>query len=126
MPEHLYAKPIDTEYLDGRWIHPKVVEMMGVFDNGNSIGIPWRDINCNVVAITYRSKRDKTFYYEEGGAKLSELVYGLNIVVERGISRIAIVEAEIDAMTMMSNRVIAVGIGGARLNETQTDLIITS
>ena len=126
MPEHLYAKPIDTEYLDGRGIHPKVVEMMGVFDNGNSIGIPWRDINGNVVAIKYRSKRDKTFYYEEGGAKLSELVYGLNIVVERGISRIAIVEAEIDAMTMMSTGVFAVAIGGARFNEHQADLIIAS
>ena len=126
MPEHLYAKPIDTEYLDGRGIHPKVVEMMGVFDNGNSIGIPWRDINGNVVAIKYRSKRDKTFYYEEGGAKLSELVYGLNIVVERGISRIAIVEAEIDAMTTMSAGVFAVAIGGARFNEHQADLIIAS
>lgn len=126
MPEHLYAKPIDTEYLDGRGIHPKVVEMMGVFDNGNSIGIPWRDINGNVVAIKYRSKRDKTFYYEEGGAKLAELVYGLNIVVERGISRIAIVEAEIDAMTMMSAGVFAVAIGGARFNEHQADLIIAS
>lgn len=126
LPEHLYAKPIDTEYLDSRGIHPKVVELMGVFDNGNTIGIPWRDVHGDVVAIKYRSKSDKTFYYEDGGAKLSELVYGLDIVYKRQISRIAIVEAEIDAMTLMSVGTFSVAIGGARFNDYQADLIIAS
>lgn len=122
----LYAKPLDNEYLIARGIHPRVVEMNGVFDNGDNIGIPWRDLSGNVAAIKYRHKRSKYFWYADGGTALSDLVFGLDTVIKRGISRIAICEAEIDAMTWQSAGIMAVAIGGARFNDKQADMLVQS
>ena len=123
----VYAdRPLDTDYLPSRGIHPKVIELQGVFDNGNSIGIPWRDTNGNVRAIKYRSKKSKEFWYYGEGTPVGKLVYGLDTVIERGISRVAICEAEIDAMTWQSAGIYAIAIGGARINERQVDQIIAS
>ncbi|UBH21932.1 toprim domain-containing protein [Macrococcus armenti] len=124
--ENEYDKPIDTEYLIGRGIHPRVIEMNGVFDNGDNVGIPWRSTNGVVSAIKYRHKRSKYFWYAEDGKPLGELVYGLDIVIKRGIKRAVICEAEIDAMTWQSAGIMAIAIGGARLNEYQADMIVMS
>jgi len=120
------GKPIDNSYLIGRGIHPKVIEMNEVFDNGNSVGIIWRDTNGKVANIKYRMKSDKTFWYERGATPIKRLVYGLNHVIDRGIKRIVVCEAEIDAMTWQSAGIFAVAVGGASLNDFQADLIVAS
>lgn len=126
LPQHTYDKPIDNDYLIGRGIHPSVIKLQGVFDNGDHIGIPWRNMRGEVCAIKYRHKKSKYFWYEDDATPLARLVYGLDVVVKRGISRIAICEAEIDAMTWQSAGIYAVAIGGARFNEKQADMIVQS
>lgn len=117
---------LDTEYLPSRGIHPKVIELQNVFDNGKSIGIPWYDVNGQLSAIKNRSKTGKEFWYSSGSKPVGTLIYGLDTVIERGIKRVAIVEAEIDALTFQSAGVYAIAIGGARINERQADQIIAS
>lgn len=117
---------LDTDYLPSRGIHPKVIEMMNVFDNGNSIGIPWYRPDGQLAAVKYRHKERKDFWYEKGSVPIGELVYGLDIVIERGIKRAVICEAEVDAMTWMSAGIFAIAIGGARLNDRQADMILSS
>lgn len=119
-------KWLDSSYLDGRGIHPKVVELNEVFDNGNSIGIIWRDTNGRLATVKYRHKQSKIFWYEEGATPVNRLVYGLNHVIQRGIKRMVICEAEIDAMTWQSAGIFAVAVGGSTLNDFQADLIIGS
>lgn len=126
LPPAIYEKPLDTDYLVKRGVHPKVIELNGVFDCGDNVGIPWRDVNGNVAAIKYRHKRSKYFWYEGNATPLARLVYGLDIVINRQIRRAVICEAEIDAMTWQSAGIFAIAIGGARLNEYQADLIVMS
>lgn len=126
IPPEVYNRPSDGTYMRSRGIHPKVVEMMGVFDAGKAVGIPWKNAKGDVMAIKYRSKKNKAFYYETGGQPLRELIYGLDIVIERGITRAVICEAETDAMTHMSAGTFAIAIGGARFNAKQADMILAS
>ena len=117
---------LDTDYLPSRGIHPKVIEMMNVFDNGNSIGIPWCRPDGQVASVKYRHKEEKTFWYAADSVPIGDLVYGLDIVIERGITRAVLCEAEVDAMTWMSAGIFAIAIGGARLNDKQADMILSS
>lgn len=122
----VYKRPLDGTYMRSRGIHPKVVEMMGVFDAGKAVGVPWKNAKGDVMAVKYRSKTDKFFWYETGGQPLRELIYGLDIVIERGITRAVICEAETDAMTWQSAGIFAIAIGGARFNAKQADMILAS
>lgn len=126
IPKSAYDKPYDKEYLSSRGINQRVTEFHGVFDNGNSIGILWRNLNGDVCAVKYRNKHDKAFWYEKDGTPLSRLVYGLNVAMERGIKSVILCEAEIDALTWQSAGHYAVAIGGAWFNEYQRDLILMS
>lgn len=117
---------LDDDYLPSRGIHPKIIEMNDVRDVGDAVAMPWRDHRGRVSNIKYRHKRSKKFWYADGGVPLSKLVYGLDKVFERGIKKAFIVESEVDAMTIQSAGVYAVAIGGARFNDTQADLIISS
>lgn len=117
---------LDDVYLRSRGIHENIVKLHEVFDNGDSIGIIWRGLDGQIKAIKYRHKERKDFWYEKGGASLSELVWGIDVVLSRGIKTVVICEAEIDAMTWQSIGRYAVAIGGARFNEKQRDLIVQS
>lgn len=117
---------LDTEYLPTRGIHPKVIEMMSVYNKGNAIGIPWYSMDGRLSAIKYRRKDAKEFWYAKGSVPISELVYGLDIVVQRGITRAVICEAEVDSMTWMSAGIFAIAIGGARMNAKQADMVLSS
>ena len=55
--------------------------MNNVFDAGESIGIPWYDMNGRLAAVKYRKKEHK-FWYAKGSNSLSRLVYGLDKVVD--------------------------------------------
>lgn len=117
---------LDTEYLPSRGIHPKVVELQNVFSKGNAIGIPWYDLNGQLAAIKFRSKKGKDFWYAKGSKPISELVYGLDTVVQKGIEVAVICEAEIDAMTWQSAGRYAIAVGGSSFNEVQADQILSS
>jgi hypothetical protein len=125
-PEKYLGKPLDEKYLVERGIHPKVIELQGVFDGGNCVGIPWRDVAGNVRNIKYRMKRGKTFWYERNATPISRLVYGLDTVIKRRIKDVVICEAEIDAMTWQSAGIYAIAVGGTSFNHYQADMILQS
>lgn len=127
IPKEVYSdKKVDKEYLKSRGIVDKVVALNNVFDNGQSVGIVWRNLNHEVCAIKYRSKTNKVFWYEDGGTPLSRLLFALNYKDKFKTSTAIICEAEIDAMTWQSIGQFAIAVGGARFNEYQKDLILMS
>lgn len=127
LPESKFVdKPIDYEYLRGRGIHSKIIELQGIFDAGNAIGIPWRNSRGEILNIKYRLRQGKTFWYERGATPIRRLVYGLDTVIQRGITRVVLCEAEIDAMTWQSIGTYAIAVGGVGFNRYQADKIISS
>lgn len=127
VPTPVYeGKPLDTSYLIKRGIHPKIIELQGVFNAGNAIGIPWRNSRGDVLNIKYRLKQGKLFWYERCATPIRNMVYGLDTVIQRGITEVVICEAEIDAMTWQSAGVYAIAVGGVSFNRTQVDKIISS
>ena len=120
------GKPLDTSYLPRRGIHPKVIELQGVFDNGNSVGIPWRNSKGEVVNVMYRMKRGKAFWYEKGATPIRQLVYGIDTIVKRGITRVVVCEAPIDAMTWQSAGIYAVAVGGVNFTDRHRELLLKS
>src|SRR5690625_514092 len=71
-------------------------------------------------------KRGKSFWYEKGATPIRRLVYGLDTVLKRGIARVVICEAEIDAMTWQSMGTYAIAVGGVSFTEHQAEKIISS
>ena len=76
--------------------------------------------------VKYRLRRGKTFWYEKGATPIRRLVYGLDTVIQRGITRVVVCEAEIDAMTWQSMGTYAIAVGGVSFNKYQADKIISS
>ncbi|MGF7045744.1 DNA primase [Paenibacillus sp. DS2015] len=54
------------------------------------------------------------------------MIYGINVIYSKRITRAAIVEAEVDAMTLMSAGIPAIATGGTAFNEAKRDLILRS
>lgn len=125
-PSKYENKPLDDDYLVSRGIHPKIIELQSVFGTEDCIGIPWRDHQGNVLNIKYRHKERKDFWYTKSGTKVKHLVYGIDTVINRGITKAVVCEAEIDAMTWQSIGVYAIALGGSHINDTQADKIIAS
>lgn len=60
------------------------------------------------------------------GRPIREMVYGIDVVYRKRLTRAAIVEAEIDAMTLMSAGIPAIATGGSAFNGLKRDLIVKS
>lgn len=115
-------------YLTRRGISESVQRLMGVgYDrNSRAITIPWRNPDGTLGNVKYRRVNEKTFWYARGGRPIREMVYALDVVYKRKIKRAVIVEAEIDAMTLMSVGIPAIAVGGTAFNEYKRDLIVRS
>lgn len=127
--------PIDTEvnrsswdYLKGRGISTQVSGALRIsYDPARkAIVIPWFDAAGNLVAMKYRSTRDKKFWYAPGGRPISELIYGIDRVHKRQFKTVCVVEAEIDAMSLMTAGFPAVATGGAALGRAKIDVLRSS
>jgi DNA primase len=66
-----------------------------------------------LAAVKYRSTYSRVFWYEPGGRPIRELVYGIDVVYAKRIRQAAIVEGEVDAMTLMTAGIPAIATGGA-------------
>lgn len=131
-------KPLDEALLDKyKWRHPylerrgiseAVQRMMEVgYDRKRkAVSIPWRTPNGCLANIKYRSISSKSFWYEKGGWPIKTLVYGMHIVYERKIRKAVLCEAEIDAMTAMTNGWMGIAVGGGCLSDEQAEMIIRS
>lgn len=113
------------DYLQDRGISPQVSGALRIsYDPARkAIVIPWFDATGNLVAMKYRSTRDKKFWYAPGGRPISELIYGIDRVHKRQFKTVCVVEAEIDAMSLMTAGFPAVATGGAALGRAKIDVL---
>jgi DNA primase len=118
-----------SPYLGGRGISEDTQQTYEIgFDRKrNAVTIPWRDGSGRLCALKYRSTWSRAFWYEPGGAPIRNLVYGINIVYDKRAKSAAIVEGEIDALTLSSAGMPAIATGGAsNWNDTKRDIIVRS
>lgn len=118
----------DHPYLASRCITAGVQREMqtGYCPSKNAVTIPWFGPNGQLLNIKYRSVTGKKFWYVKGGRPIKELVYGIDYIYRHRCRRAAIVEAEIDALTLMSAGVPAVAAGGGVINKEKAAVIIRS
>ncbi|WNF07436.1 toprim domain-containing protein [Brevibacillus borstelensis] len=118
-----YAVP--HSYLSSRGISEDVQRMFrtGYSPRQRAVTIPWFNADGTLGNVKYRRVDEKTFWYVKGGRPIREMVYGLHIVYERGIRRVALVEAEIDAMYLWTAGVPAVAVGGSAFSEEKAELL---
>jgi len=117
-----------SPYLAGRGISEGVQRLMriGYDKQRRAITIPWFNPDGSLGNVKYRRTDSKTFWYAPGGRPIREMLYGINIAYERRIKRAAIVEAEIDALTLMSAGIFAIATGGTAFTAAKADLLLRS
>lgn len=117
-----------AEYLKRRGISDQIQRMFGVgFDpKSNAVILPWRLPDGRLANVKYRKTYGKAFWYERGGWPIRELLFGMDLIYSKQIRRAAIVEAEIDAMSMWTAGIPAVAVGGSTFNAFKRDVILRS
>jgi 5S rRNA maturation endonuclease (ribonuclease M5) len=128
-PLQVQGEELALDYLAGRGIANKVTAWAGVTDLGDRVAFHWYSPNGSVVAIKYRFKETKTFYYEKGGKRLNEQLYNIQRVYEKeDCTSMWVCEGEVDALSVESNvsRFVGVALGGASFSDKQRDLVIKS
>lgn len=118
----------DHPYLASRCISAEVQREMqtGYCPSKNAVTIPWFGPNGQLLNIKYRSVTGKKFWYVKGGRPIRELVYGIDYIYRYRCRQAAIVEAEIDALTLLSAGIPAVAAGGGVINKEKAAVIIRS
>lgn len=113
------------DYLQDRGISTKVSGALRVsYDPARkAIVIPWFSASGDLVAMKYRSVRDKRFWYSPGGRPISELIYGIDRVHKRRFKTVFVTEAEIDAMSIMTAGFPAIATGGAAIGRAKIDVL---
>lgn len=117
-----------SPYLKKRGIKDVVYRLMGIgYDpKSKSIVIPWFTPDGRLANIKYRRTDSKVFYYDKG-YPIRELVYGLNVIHDRNVKRAVLVEAEIDAMYVMSHGgIAAIAVGTSKLSDEKAEAIARS
>lgn len=113
------------QYLANRGINERTQRFMGVGYNkgGRSITLPWRYPDGVLANIKYRATEGKTFWYEQGAAPIRTIVYGIDKVYKHGLKRVAVCDAEIDALSWYTAGVPAIALGGSAVTEEKLDAI---
>lgn len=116
-------------YLSGRGISEAVQRLMcvGYDRKRNAVTMPWRSPSGALLNVKYRRVDSKIFWYERDAWPIREILYAIDVIYTRQIRRAAIVEAEIDALTLMSAGVPAIATGGSgNFNHTKAEMIARS
>lgn len=137
--ERKIYRPLDSAILDRyKWRHSYLGERsisepvqrlmrIGFDRERNAVVIPWFNPDGSVGAIKYRRVDTKVFWYERRGRPIREMLYGIDVVYARRLRKVALVEAEVDAMTLMSAGIPAIATGGATSwNAGKRDMIARS
>lgn len=131
-------KPLDLAILDDyRFRHPYLGQrgisetiqrlmQIGYCKRSRAVTIPWFNPDGSLGNIMYRSVSGKIFWYARGGRPISEMVYGIDVIYRYKIRSAIIVEAPIDAMSVMTAGFAAVAVGGTAFSDAKRDLIIRS
>lgn len=117
-----------SPYLGSRGISEDVQRLMSVgYDRQRrAVTIPWFNADGSLGNVKYRRTDSKTFWYASKARPIREMIYGIHIAYKQRIRRAAIVEAEVDALTLMSAGVFCIATGGTAFNEAKRDLILRS
>jgi hypothetical protein len=115
-------------YLERRCITEAAQRLMRVgYDrNRQAVTLPWFNPDGSLGNIKRRRVDSKAFWYESGARPIREMLYGIDVIYAQRIKRAAIVEAEIDALTLMSAGIPAIATGGSAFTEAKRDLILRS
>lgn len=118
----------DFTYLEGRGISEATQRRIGIkYDSKHdSVAFPWRHINGQLANIKYRNTQEKKFYYVKDGVSIRTLVFGLDIVYNEGIRKVAVCEAEVDALSLWEVGLPAVALGTSSMSPEQAELILKS
>ncbi|WP_178023062.1 toprim domain-containing protein [uncultured Paenibacillus sp.] len=133
-PKPLDITPLDrystqtSDYLTNRGISPDVQALFrtGYDPQSRAITIPWLDAAGRLMTVKYRTTYAKRFWYAKDGVPVRDLIYGIDVIYAQGIRKVAIVEAELDALVLWTMGMPAIATGGAAFNEKKRDLILRS
>lgn len=108
-----------SPYLGKRGISERTQRRFGVgySHRKRAVTLPWRDEKGRLVTIKFRSVAGKRFWYDPP-ADRSALWYGLH-AIQRNSRRVAIVEAEVDALSVWDVGVDCIAIGGNQPTKAQ-------
>ncbi|NGQ95450.1 toprim domain-containing protein [Brevibacillus sp. SYP-B805] len=124
-PRILNAWDCEHPYLCLRGISPEVQKEMRVgYDiKRKAITIPWFLPDGSLGNVKFRRVDSKAFWYVKGGWPIRELVYGIDAIYRKRAKVAVLVEAEIDAMYVMTAGFPAVAVGGALFSEEKAEVI---
>ena len=116
------------DYLIKRGIDPRVMRAMrcGYDPESRSVTLPWFSPKGDLVNIKYRRIDSKFFWYtpiREGAPPIRSHLYGIDVIHRKGCDAAVIVEAEIDALYVMSAGYPAVAVGGSKFSKEKAGLI---
>lgn len=100
--------------------------LVGYDKEHEAIALPWISTKKEIINIKYRSIRYKQFFYEPDGQLTKNYVYGLAQCIHKGCKDVAIVESEIDCMSLWTIGIPSVAMGHAGINKTQINLLINA
>lgn len=117
-----------SPYLLNRGISEETQRLfrIGYDKQRKAISIPWFNKSGQLANIKFRSVTDKRFWYWAGGDRIRKHVYGLNIVIGRGLQKVFVTESEIDALYLWTHGFPAVALGGANLTDRQRMIFLKS
>nr|WP_238352163.1 toprim domain-containing protein [Brevibacillus brevis] len=112
-------------YLESRGISPEVQRKMGVgyCSRSRAITIPWFLPDGTLGNVKFRRIAEKTFWYVKGGRPIREMIYGMNMIYRENVRRAVIMEAEIDAMYVMTAGGYAIANGSSAFTEEKAEII---
>lgn len=117
-----------SDYLGNRGISEEVQRLMAIgYDlNSKAVTIPWINADGTLGNVMYRKTAGKTFWYRADSRPIGEMLYGIHIAYKHRLKSAAIVEAPIDALTLMSNGIYAIATGGTAVTEAKIALLLRS
>ncbi|WP_060207059.1 toprim domain-containing protein [Sporosarcina koreensis] len=115
-----------SPYLKTRGISDEVQRTYAVGygeDKPGFTAIPWHTPDGRLANIKYRSTRGKDFFYAKGATPIADLVYGLDVINERGETEAVLCEGEIDVLSWRTAGIPAIAVGSASISPAQVDAI---
>jgi 5S rRNA maturation endonuclease (ribonuclease M5) len=118
-----------SPYLEGRGISEAIQQLMQIgYDmERKAVTIPYFLPDGRLANIKYRRTDSKIFFYEKDGLPVRTLVYGIDVIHKKKLSRAIITEAEVDAMYAMTcAKMGAIAVGTSKLSDEKVDMILRS
>ena len=115
-------------YLLKRGITKEVQRLFCIgFDREHhAVSLPWFNNDKKVINVKFRSILYKQFFYLQDGQLTRNYVYGLPQAISKGYKAVAIVESEIDAMSLWTIGIAGVATGHAGINARQIQLLVNA